>query len=43
MCAAVLADPPNPTQERKFTTTPRAYFTGTAVTLAILVAGQQQF
>lgn len=43
MCVATLTDPPNPTQERKFTTQPRAYFAGTAVTLAILVAGQQQF
>lgn len=43
LCAAVLTNPPNPTQERKFTTEPRAYFAGSAVTLAILVAGQQQF
>ena len=43
MCVATLADPPNPTQERKFTTVPRAYFAGTAVALAITVAGQQQF
>lgn len=43
MCVATLADPPNPTQERKFTTDPRAYFAGSAVALAILVAGQQQF
>ena len=43
MCVATLAAPPNPTQERKFTTQPRAYFAGTAVALAILVAGQQQF
>lgn len=43
MCVAALADPPNPTQERRFTTEPRAYFAGTAVALAILVAGQQQF
>jgi len=43
MCVAVLEEPPNPTQERKFTTQPRAYFAGSAVALAILVAGQQQF
>lgn len=43
MCVASLYDPPNPTAERKFTTQPRAYFAGTAVALAILVAGQQQF
>ena len=43
MCVAALTDPPNPTQERRFTTEPRAYFAGTAVALAILVAGQQQF
>ena len=43
MCVAALADPPNPTQERRFTTEPRAYFAGTAVALAILVAGTQQF
>ena len=43
MCVATLEDPPNPTQERKFTTQPRAYFAGSAVTLAILIAGQQQF
>lgn len=43
MLVAKLDNPPNPTQERAFTTTPRAYFYGSAVTLAILVAGKQQF
>lgn len=43
MCVASLNDPPNPTEERKFTTQPRAYFSGSAVTLAILVAGTQEF
>ena len=43
MCVAILDDPPNPTQERTFTTQPRAYFSGSAVTLAIRVAGQQVF
>lgn len=43
MCVAVQNTPPSPTGERKFTTQPRAYFAGSAVTLAILVAGQQVF
>lgn len=43
MAVAALNNPPNPTQERTFTTTPRAYFLGDAVTLAILVAGRQEF
>ena len=43
MCVATLADPPNPTQERVFTTEPRAYFAGDAVSVAIVVAGTQQF
>jgi len=43
MCAAAMTDPPNPTQDRTFTTQPRAYFSGTAVTLSILVGGTQQF
>jgi len=35
--------PPNPTQERVFRTEPRAYFAGDAVSVAIVVAGTQQF
>ena len=43
MCVASLSGPPNPTQERVFTTEPRAYFAGDAVSVAIVVAGTQQF
>ena len=43
MLTAKLIDPPNPTVERVFSTNPRAYFYGDAVTLSILVAGSQQF
>lgn len=43
MLVTKLDNPPNPTQERIFTTEPRAYFYGSAAALAILVAGTQQF
>jgi len=43
MCVASLVDPPNPTQERRFTTVPRAFYAGDAVSVAIVVAGTQQF
>jgi len=43
LCVASLSGPPNPTQERVFRTEPRAYFAGDAVSVAIVVAGTQQF
>ncbi len=43
MCVGVSDTPTNPTGEQSFSVTPRPFYAGSAVTLAILVAGQEQF